>query len=452
MTKFKINDEKVKELISSFNFPELEAKHKELSEKVGNCYLSTLSIFEAMKEGDCLCLALDVVRSEAAIADPTKLVIKQIIPNFLTASAFIDAATFAVGNNPEATGGFDKNADRTMIVGANRENITGCIPLYFFKEHGRIAKLQQEKVFGFLCTLDPLGYTAAQSYTVPFLVLHRALVDLKNDPESQNKKFIYEMVLDTCKQIYFNTEIERKLDVEIRTIRDFVKDVTKRTVDVTPSIPLMFAKLLTFFNHHQRPEKFSKPKFQEVLVRVFQVAIEEIDRRNYGKEENPSTFYQVLQKIYPEFEKLVPEIVVELEQENGDEIETHIKEVISMFKDMTIEETKGDMTKPVKTVKREKQDSKAAPKSKSAISYETVAKTLEERKVEYLTGTKVDHFISERVKTIFKYSFYLKFYAEELLGKDHHLTESLMKGKLPFSKKQLLCLLIQNKMTPRNSH
>ena len=175
------------------------------------------------------------------------------------------------------------------------------------------------------------------------------------------------------------------------------------------------------------------------MVRVFQVAIEEIDRRNYGKDENPSTFYQVLQKIYPEFEKLVPEIVVELEQENGDEIETHIKEVISMFKDMTIEETKGDLTKPVKIPKREKQlpawDSKNAPKSKSSISYETVSKTLEERKVEYLTGTKVDHFISERVKTIFKYSFYLKFYAEELLGKDHHLTESLVKGKLPFSKK-----------------
>jgi len=45
-----------------------------------------------MEQEDCMCLALDVTRSEAAIADPTKLVIKQIIPNFLTAQSFIDAA------------------------------------------------------------------------------------------------------------------------------------------------------------------------------------------------------------------------------------------------------------------------------------------------------------------------------------------------------------------------
>jgi hypothetical protein len=90
-----------------------------------------------MQEGDCMCLALDVVRSEVTIADPSRLVIKEIIPNFLTSSSFIDAATFAIGDNPQATGGFDKNAERKMIVGANRENITGCFPLYLFKEHAK---------------------------------------------------------------------------------------------------------------------------------------------------------------------------------------------------------------------------------------------------------------------------------------------------------------------------
>ena len=129
----------MREKLKTINFEEIKTTHKELSDQIGNCYLSTLSVFEAMEQEDCMCLALDVTRSEAAIADPTKLVIKQIIPNFLTAQSFIDAAQFAIGNNPEATGGFDKGADRTMIVGANRENITGCFPLYLFKEHNFIA-------------------------------------------------------------------------------------------------------------------------------------------------------------------------------------------------------------------------------------------------------------------------------------------------------------------------
>ena len=67
-----------------------------------------MNVFEAMEAGDCLCIALNVRRSEAAISDPSKLVIKQIIPNYISADSFIEAAKFAVGNDPEASGGFGK--------------------------------------------------------------------------------------------------------------------------------------------------------------------------------------------------------------------------------------------------------------------------------------------------------------------------------------------------------
>lgn len=43
-----------------------------------------------------MCLALDVGRSEAAIADPTKLVIKDIIPTFMTADSFLDSAVWKI--------------------------------------------------------------------------------------------------------------------------------------------------------------------------------------------------------------------------------------------------------------------------------------------------------------------------------------------------------------------
>jgi len=83
--RFKENEEKLKNEVKLLNFKAIEETNASISESIGNCYLSTLNVFEAMREGDCMCLALDVVRSEAAIADPTKLVIKEIIPNFLTA-------------------------------------------------------------------------------------------------------------------------------------------------------------------------------------------------------------------------------------------------------------------------------------------------------------------------------------------------------------------------------
>lgn len=55
-----------------------------------------------------MCLGLDVGRSEAAIADPTRLLIKDIIPTFMTADSFLDSATFKINKDAMAHGGFDK--------------------------------------------------------------------------------------------------------------------------------------------------------------------------------------------------------------------------------------------------------------------------------------------------------------------------------------------------------
>ena len=106
----------------------------------------------------------------------------------MTADSFIEAALFAVGNDPEATGGFDKNASRSLIIGANWENITGCMPLFLFKEHYKIAWEKMRKIFGFMCTLDPLGFTESMLFTIPFLVLHWAFTDMMNEPTSEKWK------------------------------------------------------------------------------------------------------------------------------------------------------------------------------------------------------------------------------------------------------------------------
>lgn len=54
-----------------------------------------------------MCLGLDVGRSEAAVADPTKLVIKDIIPTFMSADSFLDSSAFMISRNgDDAHGGF----------------------------------------------------------------------------------------------------------------------------------------------------------------------------------------------------------------------------------------------------------------------------------------------------------------------------------------------------------
>lgn len=118
-----------------------------------------------------MCLGLDVGRSEAAIADPTRLVIKDIIPTFISAESFLQVAAFTIKRNEEAHGGFDVKNQGSLAQGVGRENITGILPLYLFKEHWEIARRKAPPVYGFICTLDVMGYASSQYFTVPYLVL-----------------------------------------------------------------------------------------------------------------------------------------------------------------------------------------------------------------------------------------------------------------------------------------
>lgn len=88
------------------NLKEIREKNEKLIELIGPCPMSCYDAVEAIEAGDCMCLCLDVGRSPAAIADPTKLVIKDIIPTFMTADSFLDSAVFNLGKNSDAHGGF----------------------------------------------------------------------------------------------------------------------------------------------------------------------------------------------------------------------------------------------------------------------------------------------------------------------------------------------------------
>jgi hypothetical protein len=66
-----------------------------------------------------------------------------------------------------------------LALGLGRESVSGVMPLFLFKEHWEVAKCKLQPLFGFMCTLDPMGYAMNQLFTIPFLVLNKAMEDVQ---------------------------------------------------------------------------------------------------------------------------------------------------------------------------------------------------------------------------------------------------------------------------------
>lgn len=109
---------------------------------VGACPLSLDDAVAAMKNGDCMCLGLYVQRPEAAIADPSRLQIVEIFPTYLSADSFLESAQYQISKHEDAAhGGFGQQFDLAKLaLGVGRQNITGIMPLFLFKEHWEIAR------------------------------------------------------------------------------------------------------------------------------------------------------------------------------------------------------------------------------------------------------------------------------------------------------------------------
>ena len=65
---------------------------KEIVNEISPCPLSCNNAIEALKEQDCMCIGLSISRPEAAIADPTRLIIHDIFPTYITADSFLQSA------------------------------------------------------------------------------------------------------------------------------------------------------------------------------------------------------------------------------------------------------------------------------------------------------------------------------------------------------------------------
>jgi hypothetical protein len=79
-----------------------------------------------------MCLSLQISRSEATIQDPTKLIIKGIVPTYMSLDSFLDASIFKLKQNQKEDGGFDYNMQGELALGLGRESVSGVLPLFLF--------------------------------------------------------------------------------------------------------------------------------------------------------------------------------------------------------------------------------------------------------------------------------------------------------------------------------
>lgn len=169
-------ENQIKEIVEKFDCEQIAKDNQEIIDDIGDCPFSCMGVVEALQEQDCMCIGLSISRPEAAIADPTRLVIQDIYPTYITADSFLQSAQFNISQaGDEAHGGFGpKKEGAQLAIGLGREDISGVLPLYLFAEHWKIAKRKLQPLFGLMCTLDIMGYSSEQQFTVPFLVWTKA--------------------------------------------------------------------------------------------------------------------------------------------------------------------------------------------------------------------------------------------------------------------------------------
>ena len=288
-------EKELADIASQLDLAALRKNHGALVEKIGCCPLSVVDALEALAEGDCMCMCLSIARSEAAVADPSKLVIRDVTPTFMTASAFLDSAGFLLQKDAGAHGGFGREEGK-LAEGVGRESVSGVLPLFLFPEHWSVARRNCPKVFGLMATADVMGFAQSQFYTIPFLVLAR-LADLLQSAPSEAREFQFDLALATCIAV---VRPRQELTEEyVEDFRKFVAEPASRTQDQVASLRVLLARCLTL-------NRFGALQLSEAdRSALFRLAAEEELRRMIKKDQAVPPRRQLLTMLDPEWAALV---------------------------------------------------------------------------------------------------------------------------------------------------
>ena len=104
---YKKLDAQLEAAAAKLNFDKLEAKYADICEAIGNCPISQQNVVECLQAKDCMCVGLEISRSEATINDPSKLIIREVHPSFMSLDSFLESSIYKLKCAQDASGGFD---------------------------------------------------------------------------------------------------------------------------------------------------------------------------------------------------------------------------------------------------------------------------------------------------------------------------------------------------------
>jgi hypothetical protein len=279
--------------------------------------MSCMNTVETMQSHDCMAIGLSITRPEAAIADPSRVVVNDIFPTYVSTESFLESARYKLVDNQyqkaqaeNVHGGFSKDPKgkgAQVVMGAGRENITGVLPLALFDEHWAIARRKMQPILGFMCTLDVLGYSSEQYFTIPFTVLATALHKVAQDPSEINKRMLYQ-IQDTCIRIVTHSKTFRQeLITNLINFQTLSAEASFRTTDKIKGINCFLTQFYTLLSINnfesliedadQKAFFSDQAKLLELKRTVVRFAVEEQLRRVQQKPEK--VYDNILQLLFP---------------------------------------------------------------------------------------------------------------------------------------------------------
>ena len=236
------------------------------------CVISCSDVIEAMKVCDVMCLTFNMSRSENAIVNPENLRINNICASKITFGSFCESLVYRLERDETAHGGFDPNAKTSIVVGDGRDEINAIIPMFICPEHWLMAQECMKLVFGWMCTLDILGFDFMQLVTIPFALLSY----VKSQPASEFNLAYTKCVEDICYAIC--KQHPKYFDNVIIKANQYIENGCIRTIDQIGNNQIFLAQLRLLKRMPEFTEKITLDINSERFV--FYLLEEELRRWN----------------------------------------------------------------------------------------------------------------------------------------------------------------------------
>ncbi|CAG9329104.1 unnamed protein product [Blepharisma stoltei] len=194
----------INEAVMKFNIPEIQQKYANHITEYGNCIISGKSWIDAIPDGDCFCMTLEIERPRDLLGLAYEIKIKKILVYSITADSFIDSALFEtkagqiIQGSRSYQNGVKPLPANEIIKGLPNEIINGIFPVYINEDHWQIAKEKIKPLIGWNVTVNVLGYEDQQLDEFPYMLYAKAIEDAQTDFQY----FQLNLIRETCLALY----------------------------------------------------------------------------------------------------------------------------------------------------------------------------------------------------------------------------------------------------------